>query len=58
MFVSNNLMEDMRCKKDTFEAFHLPDDELKKVGYAVDMLKQYMNYYKKGIYTQHISLDK
>ena len=38
-FVSSNLMEDMRCKKGKFlKHFILPDDELKKKGYAVDIL--------------------
>ena len=49
----------MRCKKSTFlKHFILPDDELKKKGYAVDILDE-SNYQSKiGIYTQHISLDK
>jgi len=34
-------MEDMRCKKGHFlKHFILPDDELKKKGYAVDMLDE------------------
>lgn len=38
-FVSNNLMNDMRCPRNTFlKHFVLPDDELKKKGYAVDKL--------------------
>jgi hypothetical protein len=38
-FVSSSLIDDMRCKKGTFlKHFILPDDELKKKGYAVDIL--------------------
>ena len=34
-------MEDMRCKKGHFlKHFILPDDELKKKGYAVDILDE------------------
>ena len=40
-FVSRNLMQDMRCPKNTFRKyFIMPDDELKKKGYAVDLLDE------------------
>jgi actin-related protein 6 len=40
-FVSSSLIDDMRCKKGTFlKHFILPDDELKKKGYAVDILDE------------------
>ena len=38
-FVSQNLIQDMRCKRGTFlKHFVMPDDELKKKGYAVDLI--------------------
>ena len=38
-FVSKDLMSDMRCPKGSFlKHFILPDDELKKKGYSVNVL--------------------
>ena len=38
-FVSKNLVNDMRCPRNTFlKHFVMPDEDLKKKGYAVDML--------------------
>lgn len=40
-FVSKNLMQDMRCPRNTFlKHFVMPDDELKKKGYAVNVLDE------------------
>jgi hypothetical protein len=44
-FVSQNLMQDMRCKRGTFlKHFVMPDDELKKKGYAVDLIDESTNH--------------
>lgn len=40
-YVSQNLMQDMRCKKGQFfKPFVLPDEELKKKGYAADIIDE------------------
>ncbi len=40
-FVSQNLMQDMRCKKGHFlKHFVMPDEDLKKKGYAVDIIDE------------------
>lgn len=59
-FVSKDLMSDMRCPKNTFlRHFIMPDDELKKKGYAVDVIDESkIILILIGIYLQHISLDK
>lgn len=45
-------MQDMRCKRGHFmKHFILPDEDLKKKGYAADLIDE-------SVYTQHISLDK
>lgn len=44
-FVSRNLTLDMRCPRNTFlKHFVMPDDELKKKGYAVDKLDESIRY--------------
>ena len=58
-FVSKNLMEDMRCKKGKYlKHFVLPDEDLKKKGYAVDIIDESICFCNLDVYTQHISLDK
>ena len=38
-FVSKDLVNDMRCPRNTFlKHFVMPDEDLKKKGYAVDRL--------------------
>jgi actin-related protein len=40
-FVSQNLMQDMRCKRGAFlKHFILPDEELKKKGYPADIIDE------------------
>ncbi len=51
-FISQDPNSDMRCKRGTFlKHFILPDEDLKKKGYPVDVLDH-------SLYNQHISLDK
>ena len=39
--MSQNLMQDMRCKKGHFlKHFVMPDEDLKKKGYAVDVIDE------------------
>ena len=40
-FVSKNLVDDMRCPRNTFlKHFVMPDEDLKKKGYTVDVLDE------------------
>ncbi len=54
-FVSQSLMEDMRTPKGKYlKHFILPDEDLKKKGYAVEKLDQSTNFlYSRYLYPAH-----